>query len=290
MTRSIFLILGLFSVVLLWGCEPRHSLFSRENLVAWCIVPFDAEGRGPMERAQMLQELGITMLAYDWREKDIPSFDEEWKALRDHGIKLQAFWMVSGRDPIADNNVQVVFDFLRRNGVKTQLWLFVREEEGFDSLSQDEKVRVMAAPVAYIADQAEALGCTVGLYNHRRWFGEPENQLAIIDYLDRSNVGIVYNFHHAVEHHARFAEFFPKIQPYLMAVNVAGIRADDHQRFYDVGDGDVEQEMIRTVLESGYEGPIGIINHDEHRDAREGLLSAIRGLDRVLNRLDKPAQ
>ena len=27
------------------------NLFARENLVAWCIVPFDAQKRGPAERA-----------------------------------------------------------------------------------------------------------------------------------------------------------------------------------------------------------------------------------------------
>jgi len=30
---------------------PRAGVFSRDNLVAWCIVPFDAKQRGPAERA-----------------------------------------------------------------------------------------------------------------------------------------------------------------------------------------------------------------------------------------------
>src|SRR5690606_40232602 len=131
--------------------------------------------------------------------------------------------------PANDNNVQAVFDFLERNKVSTELWLLIWEWPGFDSLSQDEKVRMMAAPIEYIADRAAALDCTVGLYNHRKWFGEPENQLAILKYLDRPNIGIVYNFHHAVEHHERFPEFFPRIKPHLMAVNVAGIRAADRK-------------------------------------------------------------
>jgi hypothetical protein len=29
---------------------PRENLFARDNLVAWCIVPFDAKKRGPAER------------------------------------------------------------------------------------------------------------------------------------------------------------------------------------------------------------------------------------------------
>lgn len=281
----LFITLGLTLFFVFMGCETRKSIFSTDNLVAWCIVPFDAKERGPVERAQMLKELGITRLAYDWREEHIPTFDEEWKALNEHNIKLQAFWMVAGQDPANDNNVQAVFDFLERNKVSTELWLLIWEWPGFDSLSQDEKVRMMAAPIEYIADRAAALDCTVGLYNHRKWFGEPENQLAILKYLDRPNIGIVYNFHHAVEHHERFPEFFPRIKPHLMAVNVAGIRAADRKNFYGVGEGDTETEMLRMVLESEYDGPIGIINHDENRDAREGLVKEMTNLQRLASEL-----
>ena len=32
-------------------------LLARGNLVAWCIVPFDAQKRGPAERAEMIAQL-----------------------------------------------------------------------------------------------------------------------------------------------------------------------------------------------------------------------------------------
>ena len=43
------------------------ELFRRDNLVAWCIVPFDAKKRGPEERAAMMEKLGLKHFAYDWR-------------------------------------------------------------------------------------------------------------------------------------------------------------------------------------------------------------------------------
>src|SRR5688572_24366106 len=46
----------------------KGGLFARENLVAWCIVPFDAKQRGPAERAEMLARIGVTRVAYDWRD------------------------------------------------------------------------------------------------------------------------------------------------------------------------------------------------------------------------------
>ena len=42
-----------------------HQLFARTNLMAWCIVPFDAKKRGPEERAAMMERLGFKHFAYD---------------------------------------------------------------------------------------------------------------------------------------------------------------------------------------------------------------------------------
>src|ERR1044071_2667289 len=88
------------------------DVFARNNLVAWCIVPFDSQHRGPVERAAMLKRLGITMLAYDWRDQHIPTFDQEADALKEAGIKFQSFWLTSGKDPASDQKVKLVLDFL----------------------------------------------------------------------------------------------------------------------------------------------------------------------------------
>ena len=90
--------------------KETESIYSKNNLVAWCIVPYDSKNRTPEERALMLKKLGITKLAYDWREKHIPTFDEELVALKKHGIKLQAFWFMSGLEPEKDKNLHLILD------------------------------------------------------------------------------------------------------------------------------------------------------------------------------------
>lgn len=285
---------SVYSCFLIWialialpGMLPaqKRADFSRSNLVAWCIVPFDALQRSPEERAKMLHDLGITRLAYDWREQHIPTFDDELRALSKYGIKLEAFWMSSGRDPAGDSNVQAVFEFLERNRVKTRLWLMMTEWPGFEDLSQAGKVEAMSREIRYIAERAGKLGCDVALYNHGGWFGEPENQVEIIRYMDLANVGIVYNFHHARKHLSRFASFYPIILPYLKCINLAGLKEGDSEHFYRTGQGDAEKEMIRQVWKSGYRGPVGIINHDENKDAEKGLLEEIAGLKWILYEL-----
>src|SRR5687767_5796362 len=66
------------------------ALFARDNLVAWCIVPFDTKKRGPEERAEMLKRLGLKRLAYDWRAEHISTFDAEIAACKAHNIELTA--------------------------------------------------------------------------------------------------------------------------------------------------------------------------------------------------------
>ena len=51
--------------------------FAKDQLVAWCIVPFDAAKRGPLARAEMLKRLGLKRVAYDWREQHVKEFEEE---------------------------------------------------------------------------------------------------------------------------------------------------------------------------------------------------------------------
>ncbi len=70
---------------------PReYDQFARTNLVAWCIVPFDARKRGPEERAAMLEKLGLKLFAYDYRAEHVPTFDAEMEALDRHHVRLLA--------------------------------------------------------------------------------------------------------------------------------------------------------------------------------------------------------
>src|SRR5207244_1946506 len=72
--------------------KPETEIFARQNLVAWCIVPFDAKKRTPEQRAEMLDRIGIHRFAYDWRDEHLPTFEAELAALKKHAIELTAVW------------------------------------------------------------------------------------------------------------------------------------------------------------------------------------------------------
>lgn len=264
------------------------DVFARQNLLAWCIVPYDAAHRGPAERANMLNRLGITMLAYDWRDKDIPSFDEEIEALRQYGITLQGFWLRTGLEPEKDKIVPIVLGVLRRHQVKTQLWCPLDPPAGFASLPSEEKFARATHALAYLARQADMIGCSVALYSHGGWLGEAENEIEILRRVAMTNTGIVYNFEHGRDQMDRFSEFFPKLVPHLMAVVLNGMQKGGPD-FITVGEGDRDLSMLKVIRTSGYRGPVGVMNHDENRDAELGLKSNIEGLKKVLRQMGDEA-
>ncbi|KAA0990387.1 sugar phosphate isomerase/epimerase family protein [Dyadobacter aurulentus] len=283
---AAFVVKCIIILLLLPGSsQAQNSIFRKDNLIAWCIVPFDSKNRGPVERAEMLNQLGITMLAYDWREKHIPEFDAEMEALKSHNIKLKAFWLYSGPNPENDKILPIILDVLKRHNIKTEIWCMIAGIKDLDKMSQQEKIEVHAKPLTYIAERAAEIGCKVGVYNHGGWYGNPENQLELIKYVNKPNIGIVYNLHHAEADLETFPQFYPKILPHLLAINLAGLKKGTPVKVLPVGQGDAELEMMRIIQKSSYKGPIGIINEEFAPDAEEGLKINIEGLKKILTEL-----
>ncbi len=277
------------AIALAQPARGDESLFARDNLVAWCIVPFDAQRRTPEQRAAMLDRLGIRQLAYDWRAEHIPTFATEIETLKRHGIKLTAFWFPT----TLDNDARTILALLKQHGVRTQFWVMGGGGLTHSAAEQRERVAAEAARIRPIAEAAAKIGCTVELYNHGGWFGEPENQIAIIKQLKLPNVGIVYNLHHGHEHLSRFPELLKQMLPYLHALNLNGMMKNgalvDGQIILPLGQGDYDLGLLKLIRASGYRGPIGILNHTGE-DAEGRLHDNLDGLDWLVAQLDgKPA-
>ena len=90
--RTLSLSLAILAPVPLLAKAGVEKVFAKDNLVAWCIVPFDAKKRGPSERAEMVAQLGIKKVAYDWRGEHVATFEEEILQYKKHGIEFFAFW------------------------------------------------------------------------------------------------------------------------------------------------------------------------------------------------------
>lgn len=264
------------------------GVFARENLLAWCIVPFDDRNRSPQERCEMLLELGIKKYAYDYRAEHVPTFDAEMLAIKKHGIELVGWWFPGA----LSEEARLILDVLRRHEIQTQLWVSGGGEPTHSAQEQQARIEAEAARIAPIAKAAAEIGCSVGLYNHGGWFGEPENQIAVIEHLKLPNVGIVYNLHHGHDHVDRFAQLLAMMKPHLYALNLNGMKRDGDKsghKILPIGEGELDLELLRIIAASGYSGPIGILNHTQE-NAHQRLSKNLAGLDALLQQLNDSAQ
>ncbi len=260
------------------------DLFRRDNLIAWCIVPFDSAKRGPEERAVMLERLGFKHFAYDYRAEHVPTFDAEIAACRQHGVSLDAWWFPGTLNAEAKHILEVC----RSNQIQPQLWVTGGGGPTNSPDEQKQRVEQESARLRPIIEAAAAQGMKVGLYNHGGWFGEPENQLALLEHLNSPNVGIVYNLHHGHEHLDRIAELLAKMLPHLYVINLNGMTrgGDKHgQKILQLGQGELDVSLLRTIRDSGYRGPIGIIGHTSD-DAEARLTDNLDGLDWLVAQLN----
>ena len=231
----------------------------------------------------MLNKLGITQLAYDYRAEHIPTFDAEIEALKSHHINLFAWWFPT----VLNEEARHILAVIQKHRVTPQLWITGGGEAPRDAAGQKTKIREEAVRIRPIAEAAARLNCVVALYNHGGWFGEPENQLAIIESLSQegiTNVGIVYNLHHGHEHLDRLPVLLQKMKPHLLAFNLNGMdpgAGNTERKIIPVGHGERDLEVLKILVASGWRGPVGILNHtDEDAEARlqdnlEGLRWAV---------------
>lgn len=285
-TRCLMLFAILFPAV--WPApsaaqQPpvEKSVFAKDNLVAWCIVPFDAAQRGPAQRAEMLDRLGIKRVAYDWREQHVPTFEAEILAYKKHGLEYFAFW---GWHP-------QMTPLVKKHGIRPQIWITV---PAHSAQTQEQRVEAAADGLRPMVDQSRQLGCELGLYNHGGWGGEPANMVAVCRRLrerDKADhVGIVYNFHHGHGHIADFAEALEAMKPYLFCLNLNGMNDGANPKILPIGRGKHEKAMMQAILDSGYSGPIGILDHRSDTDAEKSLRENLEGMKTVLEQLgDKAA-
>jgi len=269
------------AIAILTNCKApvkpgQNDLFGKENLVAGCIVPFDANDRTPPERARMLNDLGIGQFAYDYRDKHIPFFSEEIEVLKEHQIRLSAVWLwVDPANPWNEAN-RTILKILEETGIRTELWLGV-PDGAFENLSDQESLKLAVETVKLILDRAEKIGCTLALYNHGGWYGEPGNQIRIIEAVGSDKVKIVYNFHHGHHQVESFKELLELMLPHLSTININGMKIEG-PKIITLGEGDRELEMLRSVNSSGYTGSIGILGHTEGEDIKVVLERNLKGL------------
>ncbi len=261
----------------------NDKLYARDNLMAWCIVPFDAGKRSPEQRAAMLKDLGIKRFAYDYRAEHVPTFEREIVALKENGVELSAWWFPTS----LNEEAKMILALCEKHNVHPQLWVMGGGNPNMNAAEAETFALQEAKRIREIAIAAQKAGCKVGLYNHGGWFGKPENQIELIRRIEMPNVGIIFNLHHAHDELDRLPAILEMIKPHLLVLNINGMQTDGERqgkKILPIGQGDRDKEVLKTILASGYSGPIGILNHTDE-DARKRLEENLAGLETLVTEL-----
>lgn len=279
LSKVTIVALGLLCLI---SCQSTTSTDSNvEDIYPWCIVAFDSMERSPQERIQLLKELGFKKYAYDWRDHHLDEMGEEITLARENDIEVISswLWLNAKRDSLGKLSPanQRMLQIIQEQKLETDLWLSFNNNF-FEELSQPQALEYGAELVRYVAEETAKVNCRVVLYNHSGWFADPANQVAIIKSLPDLDLGIVYNFHHGQEHIERFEEIVDLILPYLVAVNLNGMKVGG-PKILQIGKGDHEGEMIRVLMDKGFNGPWGILGHVEGADVEYILKQNIMGLN-----------
>lgn len=268
----------LLSVLSVFSVVKAADIFDPQNLAAWCIVPFDAKKRSPDERAAMVAKMGLHKVAYDWRQEHVPEFEREILAYQKNGIEMFAFWGAHDE----------AFRLFEKYKMHPQLWMMLKVAGDTD----EAKVKSAAEALLPLLERAKKLGSQVGIYNHGGWGGEPENMIAVCEFLKKNhgtdNIGIVYNLHHGHSHLDRLPKVLEAMKPWLLCLNLNGmdIAGDTKGRkILPLGVGTQDVTVLRQIRASGYNGPVGILNHT-NEDAEGRLLDNLDGLNWLVPQLD----
>ncbi len=268
-----------FSALFLAAALSAESakVFEPANLVAWCVVPFDAKKRGPAERAEMLQRLGFTKFAYDWRAEHLPTFEQEVIELKKRNIELTAVWFPA----VMNADAKALLAVLEKHKLTPQLWVMVPDPAGSGLSEQLTDAVKQLTPVVEASAKA---GCKLSLYNHGGWAGEPSHTAILVMTIRRPHVGVVYNMHHGHADLPNMITIYGRggLVP-LHAVNLNGThpRGDLTGRKVEIlGDGPEDFRLLQTIRAGGFRGPIGVLGHTDD-DAEDRLADNLAGLARL---------
>nr|WP_299384168.1 TIM barrel protein [Allomuricauda sp.] len=282
--------ISLLLLAFFFACTSKNpkEVIKVSEVLPWCIIGFDSWDRTPHQRIAMLKEMGITKYGFNKGKGDLSTMLDEFEQAKENHIEIPSIflWLNANRDSIGGLSAmnRELLSNLGKLDSKPAIWLSF-SNNFFEDLDQGQSMELSIEMVKYVKTLADEVGCKLALYNHHGWFGNPHNQVEILEELDEASITMVYNFHHAHEYVDEFPAIAEKIAPYLSYVNLNGVKKEGPQ-ILAIGQGDHELEMIRQLIKEGYNGPWGILGHIKTENVQEVLKRNIDGLTLINNKLN----
>lgn len=286
---NALIVIGLLFLFNVSCAYKKEEFINPTDTSPWCVVSFDALERSPKDRIAMLKDMGFTKYGYNWKERHLSIMKEEFALAKENGLEINSIflWLNAKRDSIGKLSPlnEKMLAIIKEVENKPTLWVSF-SDNFFNDLDQEASLSLAIEFIRFIKTKADTIGCKIALYNHHGWFGNPLNQVEIIERLPQDSLKMVYNFHHAHDYLDEFPEIANKMTPYLSYVNINGVKREGPQ-ILTIGEGDFEYQMIKALLDEGFNGPWGILGHIETEDVQKVLERNVNGLKSLQSKHNK---
>lgn len=281
-TRCLLAVLGFASLV--WAgtaCGADAAAPAPAEPAAWapplygfCMDIHDAKKRTLPEQAQMLRELGFDGAGYPlWLDQNL---EKNLQTLDAAGLKvflLYASVNVNPKEPAFDRRLP---DAIRKlKGRPVTVCVLLRGFKPGDPQGEDTAVKVLRQ----LGDVAAEVGLRISVYHHvSDWTESLLYALQVVKKADHPQVGVNFNLCHwlKVDGDKDYRPVLRENAARIFVVTINGAQlgsnawTDGLIQPLDRGDFD-NRQLLATLREIGYRGPIGLMCYGIQGDAREHL-------------------
>ncbi|MCU0871404.1 MAG: sugar phosphate isomerase/epimerase [Pirellulaceae bacterium] len=262
-----------------WGAEAPAPADWKPALYGFCMEIHDAQKRPLPQQAEMLRELGFAGAGYPlWLDG---SLEKNLQTLDAAGLKVYLLYAavnVNPQEPPFDPRLP---DAIRQlKGRPVTVCVLLRGFQPGDPQGEATAVKILRQ----LGDVAAEVGLRISIYHHvSDWTESLLHALQVVKKADHPQVGVNFNLCHWLkvdgdkDYRPVLRENADKI--FVVTINGAQLGSsawtDGLIQPLDRGDFD-NRQLLATLREIGYRGPIGLMCYGIQGDAREHLERSIK--------------
>lgn len=259
------------TLLLLPGIARSEEL---PKLYGFCMELHDSQKRTLPQQAKMLKELGFDGVGYPlWIGE---SLEKNLKTLDDAGLEVyQLYTRVSLAQNVAAFDPAVLDAIRKLKGRPTTVTVLISGCPSGD-LSGESKA---ADALRKLGDAAAEADVRISIYHHTGdWTESLLFALDVVKRLDHPRVGVNFNLCHwlMIDGDKDYRRVLRENAERIFAVTINGAQLGSKTwtngliQPLDAGDFD-NRELLATLREIGYHGPVGLMCYGIPGDAREHL-------------------
>ena len=249
------------------------------KLYGFCMEMSDAKHRSLAEQAQMLRSLGFDGVGYQlWLDA---SLDKNLRTLDEAGLKVYHLWTVANVNPKSQSFDPRLPEAIRKlKGRPVTLCVLLRGFPPGDARGEPTAIKILRQ----LGDTAAQSGLQVAIYHHTGdWTASLLHAIEVVKKTNHPRVGVCFNLCHwlRVDGDKDYRVVLRENASRIFAVTIngakLGAKAWTNGLIQPLDQGDFDnRQLLATLREIGYRGPIGLMCYGVPGDAQEHLQRSMK--------------